>query len=207
MKGKKLVTVGMAIAISLGAVACTKKTPAPAPTPEPSTTDQKNVPAGNGYSENYSKSYNAYMTGLSNYSMYKDTASVNEYYKTNKYPGNEKYVADLKAAYKDSRDKVKSFVDSLKNDGKTEDAKLKKMNEDLIAEGEKTIANLDERIKKLDELPKDIMNKSQDEFITAVDEATRIKDKTENGFNKMLEDMNKALGFKPNTTNNTNTQK
>lgn len=206
MKSKKLITVGIALAISLGAVACTKKTPEPTPTPA-APSEQKNVPAGEDYTANYSKHYNEYMTGLADYSMYKNTESVNEYYKTNKYPGNEKYVSDLKAAYKDSRDKVKSFVDSLKKDGKTEDEKLKKMNEDLIAEGEKTIANLDERIKKLDELPKDIMSKSQDEFISAVDEATRVKDKTENGFNKMIEDMNKALGFKPNTTNNTNKQK
>lgn len=207
MKGKKLVTVGMAIAISLGAVACTKKeTPVEEPNPAP-TTEQKNTPVASDYSANYSKKYNEYMTGLSNYSMYKNTESINEYYKTNKYPGNEKYVSDLKAAYTDSRDKVKSFVDSLKNDGKIEDEKLKKMNDDLISEGEKTIANLDERIKKLDELPEDIMNKSQDEFISAVDEATRIKDKTENGFNKILEDMNKALGIKPNTTNDTKTNK
>lgn len=206
MKGKRLITVGIAIAISLGSVACTRRTPAPAQTLKaPSTTDQRNVTARNGYVDHYSKNYNSYITGLSNYDMYKNAESVNEYYKTNKYPGNEKHVTELKAAYKDSRDKVKSFVDSLKHDGKTEDEKLKRMNDDLIAEGERTIADLDARIKKLDELPKDTMSKSQAEFITAVHGDTRIKDRNENRFTEMLEDMNRALGFKPHTTNNTRT--
>lgn len=214
MKAKKLITVGIALAISLGAVGCTKKaTPEDTTVPKNGTTNQANTPVAKDYTEHYSTKYEEYLGGLSNYNMYNNTESINKYYTENEYPGNEKYVSDLKAAYKDSRDKIQSFITSLKDDVKTEDADLKKMNENIIAEGQKTIDDLDARIKKLDELPKDIMNKSQNEFIKAVDEATRIKDKTENGFNKMLEDMNKALGFTPKTTtnntttNNTNTKK
>jgi len=51
---------------------------------------------------------------------------------------------------------------------KTEDEDLKEMNDNLIAEGEKTIANIDEKLKKLDEVPKDAMTKTQEEFIKTV---------------------------------------
>ena len=46
--------------------------------------------------------------------MYETPEATTEYYKTNQYPGNEKYVEELKAAYKDSRDKIQTFVDDLK---------------------------------------------------------------------------------------------
>lgn len=215
MKNKKLLTLGLTVALSLGAVACNKNAtsnttpnPTPAPsTPAPSTAGQQNTPAGNDYTERYTTGYNNYIKGLGNYTMYNTAETTREYYKTHKYPGNEKYVEDLKAAYKDSKEKIRSFVDDLKNDTKTDDADLKKMNDNLIAAGEETIDNIDQRLKKLDELPKDIMNKSQDEFINAVDEATRIKDNTENGFDKLLRDMNNSLGINNNTNNNTNTNK
>ena len=67
------------------------------------------------------------------------------------------------------------------------------MNQKLIAEGEKTISNIDARLKNLDNLPKDIYSKSQDDFIRAVDEATKVKDNTTNDFNNLLDEMNKAL--------------
>lgn len=213
MNNKKLLALGLTAALSLGAVACNKKETTKATTPNtaqstPNTTpNQQNAPIGNDYTEKYHTGYNNYIKGLENYNMYNTAETTREYYKTNKYPGNEKYLEDLKAAYKDSKEKIRTFIDELKNNAKTEDADLKKMNEDLIAAGEKTIDNIDQRLKKLDELPKDIMSKSQDEFINAVDEATRIKDETENGFNKLLRDMNKALGLDTNMNNNTNTNK
>ena len=43
---------------------------------------------------------------------------------------------ELKAAYKDSRDKIQTFVDDLKNDAKTDDKEISDMNQKLIAEGE-----------------------------------------------------------------------
>ncbi len=211
MNSKKILTLGLTVAVSLGAVACSSnKTSTPTPNPTPSTSDQQNTPVGNDYTEKYNTGYTNYIKGLDTYNMYSTVESTKKYYQDNKYPGNEKYVEDLKSAYKDSKDKIQSFIDDLKKDVKTDDADIKKMNEDLIAAGEKTISHIDARLKKLDELPKDIMDKSQDEFISAVDEATRVKDDTENGFNKLLNDMNKALGLdmnNNNTNNNTNTNK
>lgn len=219
MNNKKLLALGLTVALSLGAVACnTKETQnsnkKQTPNTSPSTSEQQNrdlgqqnTTVGNDYTERYQTGYNNYIKGLENYTMYNTAETTREYYKTNEYPGNEKYVNDLKSAYKDSKEKIRTFIDDLKNNAKTDDADLKKMNENLIAAGERTIDNIDKRLKKLDELPKDIMNKSQDEFINAVDEATRIENDTENGFDKLLRDMNKSLGLDTNMNNNTNTNK
>ena len=219
MSNKKLLALGLTVALSLGAVGCsTKETQnsnkKQTQNTSPSTSEQENrdlgqqnTTVGNDYTERYQTGYNNYIKGLENYTMYNTAETTREYYKTNEYPGNEKYVNDLKSAYKDSKEKIRTFIDDLKNNAKTDDADLKKMNENLIAAGERTIDNIDKRLKKLDELPKDIMNKSQDEFINAVDEATRIEDDIENGFDKLLRDMNKALGLDTNMNNNTNTNK
>lgn len=219
MNNKKLLALGLTVALSLGAVACnTKETQnsnkKQTQNTEPSTSeqqnkdlDQQNITVGNDYTERYQTGYNNYIKGLENYNMYNTAETTREYYKNNEYPGNEKYVNDLKSAYKDSKEKIRTFIDDLKNNAKTDDADLKKMNENLIAAGERTINNIDKRLKKLDELPKDIMNKSQDEFINAVDEATRIENDTENGFDKLLKDINKSLGLDTNMNNNTDTNK
>ncbi len=219
MNNKKLLALGLTVALSLGAVACnTKETQnsnkKQTPNTSPSTSEQQNrdlgqqnTTVGNDYTERYQTGYNNYIKGLENYTMYNTAETTREYYKTNEYPGNGKYVNDLKSAYKDSKEKIRTFIDDLKNNAKTDEADLKKMNENLIAAGERTIDNIDKRLKKLDELPKDIMNKSQDEFINAVDEATRIENDTENGFDKLLRDMNKSLGLDTNMNNNTNTNK
>ena len=53
--------------------------------------------------------------------------------------------------------------------------------------------------------PKDIYSKSQDDFIRAVDEATKVKDNTTNDFNNLLDKMNKALGINPNAMQNPGT--
>ena len=74
--------------------------------------------------------------------MYSTPQATTEYYKNNQYPGNKKYVEELKAAYKDSRDKIQKFVNDLKNDAKTDDKEISDMNQQLIAEGEKTIKDI-----------------------------------------------------------------
>ena len=200
MKSKKVLTIGMSLAIAMGAVACTKEEVAPNETTT-AQSGQEKVALDNNYAKQYSEYYGDYSKTLKNYELYSTPESLTEYYKTNKYPGNEKHLENVKAAYKDSRDKMQSFVSSLKNDVKTEDPDLKKMNDDLIAEGEKTIANIDENLKKLDEISKDAMAKPQAEFIKIVNEATTLKDETKSNFTKMLEDMNKKLNITPNKTN------
>lgn len=211
MKAKKMVIAGLSLALSLSMVACNKKETTPSSdtntTTQQNTADTTNT-ATNDYVERYSRFYGDSIGNLGMYKMYETPESTTEYYKTNTYPGNEKYVEDLKAAYKDSRDKIQTFVNDLKNDAKTDDKKISDMNQKLIDEGEKTISNIDARLKNLDSIPKDIYNNTQDDFIKAVDDATRVKDETISEFNKMLDEMNKMLGINPNNnsgmTNNSN---
>ena len=47
------------------------------------------------------------------------------------------------------------------------------MNEDLIAEGEKLIKDIDGKIAKLDKITKNDYNKTQDEFIKLVDDTVK----------------------------------
>ena len=208
MKANKMVVAALSLALSLSMVACNKKENTPAngdkTTTEQNTADTTNN-ANNDYVEKYSRFYGDTLGNLGNYRMYETPEATTEYYKTNQYPGNEKYVEELKAAYKDSRDKIQTFVDDLKNDAKTDDKEISDMNQKLIAEGEKTISNIDARLKNLDNLPKDIYSKSQDDFIRAVDEATKVKDNTTNDFNNLLDKMNKALGINPNAMQNPGT--
>ena len=204
MKLKQLLASGLSLALVLGVTGCSSNNK---PAEETKTTppmEQENVVVDNDYVQQYSRFYGDYMTGLNNYQMYLTPERVTEYYTTNEYPGNEKYLSDVKAAYKDSKEKVQSFVNSLKNDAKTEDADLKAMNDKLIAEGEKTIANIDTKLKKLDEIPKDAISKTQEEFIKVVHEGTVIKDDAKSEFSKMIDEMNKKLGINPDDLNNNN---
>lgn len=200
MNKNKVITLGLSLALSLGAVACTNKTESPKT--DTNTTTQQNSTAKNDYSKYYTTGYNNYLVGLGDYSMYSTPGDINTIYKDTEYPGNEKYLSDVKAAYKDSRDKIQSFIDSLKKDAKTEDAELKKMNDDLIAEGEKLIKDIDTKLARLDEIPKDATSKTKEEFSKMVTDATTLKDRTENNFNQMIRDMNEMFGINNNNKNN-----
>lgn len=187
MNKNKIITLGLALALTISAVGCTKK-----PTVE---TPNKNTAMSEEYSSFYGTGYNDYIAGLEQYSLYSNPADITKIYENKEYPGNEKYLTDLKAAYKDSRDKIQSFVDSLKQSKDIADADLKKKNDELIAEGEKLVADIDVKMKKLEELPADAVGKTKEEFSKVVGEATTIKDATKNGFSKMINDMNEMLGI------------
>ncbi len=192
MKFKRAITLSLSLAIAMGAVACTKKEATQPPTTPPKTESTTLDP---NYVKKYSKSYEDYMTGIKEYQIYATPESINEYYKTNEYPGNEVHLTNVKKAYKESKAKIQSFIDVLKNDTKTEDAELKKMNDNLIAEGEKAIKNIDARIAKLDKLPADAINKPKEEFLKLVDETIVIKDETQSKFKQFLDNMNEKLGI------------
>ncbi|RDY27547.1 hypothetical protein CHL78_008760 [Romboutsia weinsteinii] len=187
MNKNKVITLGLAIALSIGAVACTKKTETPKTEPkqEQSTTTNDNT-----YSEYYTKHYNEYLSGLNNYMGYETVESRNKMFEGKEYPGNETYLTDVKKAYTDSKDKIQSFVDALKKNTDITDEKDKKDNEALIAEGEKLIAELDTRIKKLGEVPKDAYTKTKDEFMNMVNDATTATKDFKNDFNVRLKEMN-----------------
>lgn len=201
MKLKKITTMGLSLALILGVTGCTTKNKTTEEIKKEAPSTQENKVVDNAYMEKYTEYYGNYQSGLKDYQMYLTPESVTEYYTTNEYPGNEKYLEDVKAAYKTSKEKTQAFVDSLKNDAKTDDSELKEMNDKLIAEGEKTIANIDAKLKKLDEVPKDSMSKTQEEFIKVVGETTTLKDETKSEFSKMIDDMNRMLGIDTNKDN------
>lgn len=112
MKANKIVVAGLSLALSLSMVACNNKETTPKDdantTTEQNTADTTNN-ANNDYVEKYSGFYEDNLGNLSMYSIYETPETVTEYYKTNKYPGNEKYVEELKSAYKESRDKIQKI--------------------------------------------------------------------------------------------------
>ncbi len=188
MKTKKLLVGLLSAALSLSVMGCTNKEEVVEETPMP-------------YEEQYSQYYVEYINPLREYSVYETPESTIEYYQTTEYPGNEQYVTDLKVAYTDSKEKIQSFVDTLKNDLKSEEQEVKDMNEKLIAEGEKTIQNIDARLKKLEEIPAEVYDKTKEDFVKAVNEATQLENDAKTEFDKMLNDMNNMLGIDPNNTN------
>ena len=208
MKLKKLLAVGLSLCVALGGFGCSKKTnTTPNTTTNNTTTNttEGNKYEGTEYVKQYNDLYSTNITPLNSYTMYGTVEGVNNNYKNKEYPGNEKYLADVKAAYKDSREKIQAFIDGLKKDAKTEDADLKAANDKLIAEGEKLIKDIDAKLKKLDEIPKDAYSKTQDEFIKVVNDTTKLGNEATNEFDKMIRDMNKMLGI--NTTPSTKTTK
>lgn len=207
MKANKILLTGIALSLSLSLVACNNKETTPKQdNTTNNTTTQDNAPTmPTDYTSQYANFYDANLSNLGMYRMYETPEAATEYYKTNKYPGNKQYVENLKAAYKDSRDKIQTFVNDLKNDAKTDDKEISDMNQQLIAEGEKTIKDIDARLKNLDNLPDTIYDKGQDDFIKAVDEGTRVKDSTKSQFNDLLQQMNNMLGIDTEKGNNTGT--
>ena len=195
---KKFITLALSFLLLFTAVACSNKEQA-----QPESADKV---ADKTFFNTYTGLYDKSVGTLGGYNMYTDVDTANNAYKDKEYPGNEKYLRDVKAAYKDSKEKIQSFVDGLKNDAKTDDAELKKMNEDLIAEGEKLIKDIDGKIAKLDKITKNDYNKTQDEFIKLVDDTVRAGENVTNTFGDMLRNMNTKLGIDRKTIENNNTK-
>ncbi len=207
MKLRKTLAIGLSIGLALGTFGCSNKTETPN---EENITNnsatETNKYAGTEYYNQYSDLYSNNLRPLSNYNIYRTVDDVNKAYENeNDYPGNEKYLSDLKAAYKDSKEKIQAFIDGLKNDVKTDDKDLKAANDELIAEGEKLINEIDNKMKKLDTISEDDYSKSKDEFIKLVDDTTKVEGDVSNEFDKMIKNMNEMLGI--NTTPSTKTTK
>ena len=168
------------------------------------TTQQQNATEDTAYVDKYYQFYGDYMTPLGTYGFYNTPDLTIEYYNENEYPGNKKYVEDLKAAYLDSKEKIQLFVNSLENELDTEDEKLNELNKNLIDYGKKTIENIDEKLKKLESLPEEAYNKGKEEFIRFVDESTKVENDMKNDFEKALDNMKDALGIDDNNNDNNN---
>ena len=207
---KKILILSLSCLLLFSAVACNNRTDNTTTTPNGNNTTD-NATKDNAYYDTYTGLYNTNISGLTGYQMYTDVESVNNAYKNKEYPGNEQYLKEVKAAYKDSRDKLQSFVNGLKNDAKTEDKELKTAHEELIAEGEKLIKDIDAKIKQLDTIAESDYSKGQAEFITLVHDTVNGAEGATNKFTDMLKNMNKRLGINTNNNNtnnnNTNTNK
>lgn len=187
MNKKKIVTVGLALALTISAVGCTKKSSVATP--------EHNTAMTEDYSSFYATGYNDYISGLDKYSLYANPADITKVYENKEYPGNEKYLTDVKAAYKDSRDKIQGFVDTMKKQENIADEDLKKMNNDVVSEGEKLVGEIDTKLKQLENIPAEAYTKSKEEFSKLVGDATTVTNETKNSFNSMIKDMNEFFGI------------
>ncbi|MEG0181362.1 MAG: hypothetical protein RR942_02900 [Romboutsia sp.] len=190
MKYSKLVTVGLIGILTFGVVGCTTKT-SDKTTTESTTATKENMTL-ESYKDEFGKIYENNIGRLENYNKYGKIV-VEE--PTKDYPGNEAYVTELKNAYKDSEEKLQQFVDSLGN-VKTEDKKIKDMNDKLIEQGNKVIKELKERSKKLESIPTDLMQKSEVEFKKGLNDLLKVGNNTRTDFDKMIKDAQHFLGIK-----------
>lgn len=187
---KKLITLTLSFLLLFSMTACGNRA-----TTNNNAQGPANPADNNAYYDTYTGLYNESVGTLGQYRMYTDVNSVENAYKNKEYPGNEAYLKEVRAAYEDSRDKIQSFIDGLKNDMNTDDKELSKMNEDLIREGEKLVKDIDRKITKLNEIKESDYSKTQDEFIKLVHDKTREGEHETNEFEKMLNNMNEKLGI------------
>ncbi|MCU9815311.1 hypothetical protein [Paraclostridium sp. AKS73] len=144
------------------------------------------------YKTEFGKMYQTNMARLDNYNGY-EQIRVDE--ATKDYPGNEKYVADLKKNYEESKKQVDEFTTSLKKVD-TKDPKVKEMNDKLISESEKLSKELNTRIKKLGEIPSDLMSKSEVEFRQGLSDTLKVDENVKSDFNKFMNDTKEFFGIK-----------
>ena len=69
------------------------------------------------------------------------------------------------------------------------------MNDKLIAEGNKLIAELKTRTKKLDEVPNNLMQKSEVEFRKGINDLLNVDNTTRNDFNNLMKDAQEFFGI------------
>lgn len=192
---KKLVTLALSLLFVFGAVACNNK--------NNTTTEDTTDTIDQDYYNTYTGLYDENLGEITSEDMFSTNVDSPELiYRGVQYPGNRQYLTDVKKANKDRKEKIQAFIDGLKNDTKTEDTELKKMNESLIAEGEKLIKDMDNKMAKLDKITDDDYNKSEDDFVKLVDDTVNADNTETNKFSDMLKDMDKRLGIDRNTTQN-----
>ncbi|WP_455543339.1 hypothetical protein [Intestinibacter sp.] len=198
MKNKLLVLM-LAFLMVLGVVGCSKKNN------ENSANQSGTVQNQSGTTENtandeyynvYTKNYNASLEPLANnYSMYGNIDRVEEYYKENNYPGNEKYLEEVRTALTESRDNVEQFIDNMEKDAKSDNEQINKLNKNMIEDGRDLVEKIDERLKKLDEISDKDLQKSDTEFRRIVGEHIMLEEESNHDFRKMLKDLDKELNI------------
>lgn len=194
MKAKKIILTGIALALSIGLVACKK---AVENSSDNLAKNGTQTVAQNDYVEKYSRFYGDNFSDLNTYKKYKTPQETIEYYRNNEYPGNEEYISELKNDYIDTKTKIQNFINYIKNNLPTDNKELTDLKNKLIVEGKKTISIIDQRINKLDEIPNEDYDKSKDDFINDVYKVTTLGDQTESQFESLLKQLNELLGVNP----------
>ena len=167
-------------------------------------TNQTEV-ADNGYYDIYTRNYNASLLPLEeNYTMYGNINTVEEYYKTNKYPGNKKYLEEVKKALKDSRDNVEQFVNNMEKEAKSNVNQVNKLNREMIDDGRDLIEDIDEAIRRLDRITEQDLNRSEPEFRRLVGDKIVLDDDMDNDFRDMLRNIERTLGIDRQNNKNMN---
>lgn len=200
MKYSKLVALGLAGALSLAVVGCSNNANNDTQKTDTQTTQEG---AQNMNKDMYKKRFGElYQTNIARLENYNTYTNIPVQEPTKDYEGNQKYLDDLKAAYKDSETNIQQFVDSLK-DVKTDDKEVQDMNDKLVKQGENLLADIKTKIQKLDDVPADLLNKPEVEFKQGINDLVTDTDNNKNGtdtmdtdFNKMLKDMRNTLGIK-----------
>ncbi|MGM9532381.1 DUF948 domain-containing protein [Intestinibacter sp.] len=197
----------------LGMVGCARRNNNEAPNNNTTVQEEtrnnanQNGAVDNQYYDIYTKNYNASLAPLEqNYTMYGNLNTVEEYYKTNKYPGNKKYLEEVKKALKDSRDNVEKFVDSMEKDAKSTNNEVERLNREMIDDGRDLIEDIDERIQKLDRITDQDLNRSETEFRRLIGEQIMLDDYGENDFRDMLRNLERTLGIDRDNVNTNNTK-
>ncbi|MEN2257886.1 hypothetical protein AAIB48_08940 [Paraclostridium benzoelyticum] len=70
------------------------------------------------------------------------------------------------------------------------------MNDKLISESEKLSKELNTRIKKLGEIPSDLMSKSEVEFRQGLSDTLKVDENVKSDFNKFMNDTKEFFGIK-----------
>ncbi len=192
----KLLVLFLTFLMVLGVVGCSNKNNENSANQSGTAQNQSATNGNDEYYNVYTKNYNASLEPLANnYNMYGNIDTVEEYYKENDYPGNEKYLEEVRTALTESRNNVEQFVDNMEKDAKSDNEQINKLNKDMIEDGRDLVENIDERLKKLDEISNKDLQKSDAEFRRIVGEHIMLEEEGNNDFRKMLRDLDKELNI------------
>lgn len=160
-----------------------------------SAVEEKNNNLNDGYYDLYTTNYNASILPLSDYNMYSDIGQVEDYYKNNNYPGNEKYLEEVKTALRESRDNVKTFITTMKKEAKTENKEVERLNREMIDKGEDLVEDINDRLEDLNEITDRDLQRPEKDFRQLVNDRIMLEEGDDNNFRGILKDLEHELNI------------
>ena len=206
MKNKSLILC-LTLLLVLGLVGCARQNDNNANKNNTNNTTENPVTdnTNDQYYDIYTRNYDMSLAPLGeNYTMYGNLNDVEEYYKTNEYPGNKKYLQEVKDALNDSKDNVEQFINNMEKDAKSDNQDINKLNREMIEDGRDLVEDINESIRELDRITDQDLNRSEVEFRRLVGERIDIDDHRDNDFTEMLRNLENRLGIDRNNGNNNN---